>query len=121
MALPVIQARVYAPDGLDPEEGWPSQGRDLGDIDDAELHQAYLRLEPPRWRDGRGGPLSLPPGLALAMVQCRGAPSLGPPVWTAGALAAGEAIKLLLERGRVPLFPQVAAFDPYTWRLYLGD
>lgn len=118
LALPVIQVRVYAPDGPDPEEGWPSQGRDLAEVDSGLLAEAYTRIETGRWRDGEGGPLTLEARMALAMAQGGGAPSLGPLVWMAGSLAALEALKLIIGRGRLARHPGAAALDPAAWRLH---
>jgi molybdopterin/thiamine biosynthesis adenylyltransferase len=118
LALPAIQVRAYAPDGPDPEEGLPSRGRPLESADPAELAAAYQAAEAPRLGDGRGGPLSLPAPLALAMHRAGAAPSLGPVVWLAGAAAALEALKILLGRGRVAWWPAAVSLDPWEWRLF---
>lgn len=118
LALPVIQVRIFSPRGPDPEEGLPSQGRPLAEVDPAELAEAYARVEAGRLRDGDGGPLALPAGVALAMVEHGAAPSLGPLVWLAGSLAALETLKLLTGRDHSPVHPALAALDPIAWRLF---
>ena len=118
LALPVIQVRVFQPHGPDPEEGWPSQGQDLDQVDPERLAEAYTRLEAPRWRDGHGGAFTLEARAALAMAQGAAPPSLGPLVWMAGALAALETMKLIIGRGRLACYPGGAALDPAAWRLH---
>ena len=118
LALPVIQVRVFSPQGPDPEEGLPSQGRPLTEVDRDALAEAYARVEAGRCRDGDGGPMALPAGVALSMLESGAAPSLGPLVWLAGSLAALETLKLLTGRGVSPAYPAVAALDPIAWRLF---
>jgi hypothetical protein len=118
LALPAVQVRAYAPGGPDPEEGLPSRGRPLEEVDPEELAAAYQQGEAGRLGDGRGGPLSLPAPLALAMHRGGAAPSLGPVVWLAGAAAALEALKILLGRGRVAWWPAAVSLDPWDWRLF---
>lgn len=121
LALPVIQVRVFVANGPDPEEGWPSQGRELGELDEGVLATAYTRIEAARWRDGNGAPLALEARAALAMAQGKGAASLGPMVWLAGSLAALEILKIIVGRGRVARYPATAAFDPAAWRLHFEE
>ncbi|MCB2186076.1 MAG: ThiF family adenylyltransferase [Deltaproteobacteria bacterium] len=118
LALPVLQVRVYAPAGPDPEDGLPSQGQDLALVDPDALGAAYARAEAARLADGQGGPLALAAPLALAQMQSGQVPSLGPLVWLAGSLAALETLKILLGRGRVAWFPAGAALDPWAWELH---
>lgn len=120
LGLPVVQVRAYDPTGPDPEEGLPSQGRDLAAVDEAALTRAWLQAELPRLGDGQGGPLALEPAFVQAMLAGRAAPSLGPVVWLAGAAAALEAIKLLLGRGKVAWWPRVVSLDPCSWHLSLA-
>ena len=120
LALPVVQVRVFDPRGPDPEQGLPSQGRDLDRVDGRELARAYARQEAGRLGDGDGGPLALPAGFALAMSRGRAAPSLGPLAWLAGSLAALEVLKLLTGRGRRAASPG-ASLDPCAWRLHLAS
>jgi molybdopterin/thiamine biosynthesis adenylyltransferase len=118
VALPVIQVRIFLPQGPDPEQGLPSQGLPLDRVEPRELAEAYARLEADRLKDGRGGPLALPAGLTLAMVEGNAAPSLGPLVWLAGSLAALETLKLLCGRGRSNAHSGLVALDPIAWRLF---
>lgn len=121
LALPVIQVRVYSPDGPDPEEGRPSQGLAADELERADLASAYGAMEPGRWRDGDGGPFTLDARVALAMAEHHGAASLGPLVWLAGSLAALEVMKLIVGRGRLAVHPAGVSFDPAAWRMHFEE
>lgn len=120
LGLPVVQVRSYAPDGPDPEDGLPSQGRDLATVDQVELARAWLGRELPRLGDGQGGPLALEPDFMRAMLSGQAAPSLGPMVWLAGAAAALEVLKILLGRGEVAWWPRSFSLDPCSWQSSLA-
>ena len=120
LGLPVVQVRSYAPDGPDPEDGLPSQGRGLAEVDRAELARAWLERELPRLGDGQGGPLALEPDFLRAMLAGRAAPSLGPVVWLAGAAAALETLKILIGRGGVVWWPRCFSLDPCSWQSSLA-
>lgn len=120
LGLPVVQVRSFAPDGPDPEDGLPSQGRELTQVDQADLARAWLRQELPRLGDGQGGPLALEPAFMQAMLAGRAAPSLGPVVWLAGATAALEALKILLGREGVAWWPRGFSLDPCSWQSSLA-
>ena len=120
LGLPVVQVRAYAPDGPDPEEGLPSQGRDLASVEQSGLAQAWLQRELPRLGDGQGGPLALEPPFLQAMLAGRAAPSLGPMVWLAGAAGALEVLKVLLGQGTVAWWPRTISLDPCSWQTSLA-
>jgi hypothetical protein len=120
LGLPVVQLRCYSPDGPDPEQGLPSQGKKLSSIDQVELSHVWLHQELPRLGDGCGGPLALEPPFLQAMLAGHAAPSLGPVVWLAGAAGAFEVLKLLLGRGGVTWWPQTISLDPCSWQTSLA-
>jgi molybdopterin/thiamine biosynthesis adenylyltransferase len=120
LGLPVVQVRSYAPDGPDPEEGLPSQGRELAEVDQAELARTWLERELPRLGDGQGGPLALEPDFLRAMLVGQAAPSLGPMVWLAGAAAALEVLKIILGRAGVVWWPCGFSLDPCSWQSSLA-
>lgn len=120
LGLPVVQLRAYTPAGRDPEEGLPSQGRDLASLGPAELANAWLAREASLWGDGQGGPLALSPDFAQAMLAGGAAPSLGPVIWLAGAAAALEALKILLGREPSAWWPRGVSLDPCSWQTSLA-
>lgn len=95
IALPVVQLRVFMPGG--PEPPWPGPDPGLS--------------------DGEGAPLSVDAGFALASARGGAAPSLGPLVWLAGALAALEALKIIAGRPVRTAYPGGAALDPCAFKL----
>ena len=116
-ALPYENVRVYTRDTPTLEEsyGLPTQGRQIADIPDEEFRtiQTALLL-------GLGkieGVRDFYPDAAIQKIRQGHITSFAPMVWLTAVLMATEAIKVLLNWGRLALAPDFALYDPFQHRI----
>lgn len=112
-ALPFGNVRVFTKDTPSLEEvyNFPTQGKDLASIPEEQYKELKLyMLEQLKKIEGIE---QYYPELAIQRIMAGKIPSFAPMVWLTAVLMSMEALKILLDWGKIALSPEFAVYDPF--------